>query len=94
MKGMLDLAIVIDQACGDATEGGCGGNGGGDSEVLWFIDPSNVARRGAQSTVVGEGDVTRSFLRLLDSRGETLQAKEGGFATSMIDSAPMGSQYL
>ena len=55
MKGMLDPAIVIDRAGGEDVEGGGGGGSGGDPEVLWFLDPSTVARRGAPSIMEGEG---------------------------------------
>jgi len=79
MKGMLDLAIAIDWSSGDVAEGGGGDGSGGDPEVLWFLDLSNVERRGSPSTVVGEGDVTGSCLRLLYSRGETPPIKGGRF---------------
>jgi len=94
MKGMLDPAIAIDRAGHDAAEGGGGDDGGCDPEVLWFLDPRNVATRGVPSIVVGEGDVTGFCLCLLDRRGKLLQEKEEGFSTSMIDGALVGSQCL
>lgn len=92
MKGMLELAMLIDLGCGDIDDGGGGGNSsGGVLEVLWCVDLSIVARRGAQNTVVGEGETTGCGLHLLDSRGKPLRSKEGGSTTSMIVDVLVGS---
>jgi len=73
MKNILDPAIVNDR------EGGGNvvwGGDGADPDFYCFLDPSNVARRGSPSVVVG--DEVGSCLCLLDDR-ESPPNKGGRF---------------
>jgi len=76
---MLDPAIVIDQAVSDVVDGGGGGGGGGEPKVLWWLDPRNVARRGAVSTLVVEWGIIEFYLFLLEIREEMPPIKGGRF---------------